>query len=72
MALPTICFRAAPEHHQLLRDVARALKENPAVAGAIQAALVGPSDVGLVLRVEELESCLAVLVARIDELEARR
>jgi hypothetical protein len=36
MPLPTMSLRAAPEHHQLIRDIATALRTRPELAGVLR------------------------------------
>jgi hypothetical protein len=36
MALPTMSLRAAPEHHQLIRDIATALRTRPELADVLR------------------------------------
>jgi hypothetical protein len=39
MALPTMSLRAAPEHHQLIRDIAMALRTRPELADVLRGVL---------------------------------
>lgn len=44
MALPTMSLRAAPEHHQLIRDIATALRTRPELADVLRGVLQSQYD----------------------------
>lgn len=73
--LPTMSLRAPPEHHALIREVARALRDAPATEAALRDLLRGgaaplPDDV--LRRLAAVEAGHAGLLARLAELEAGR
>ena len=44
MPLPTTSLRAPPEHHQLIRDIATALRTRPELADVLRAVLQAQHD----------------------------
>jgi hypothetical protein len=81
MPLPTMSLRAAPEHHQIIRDIATALRTRPELANVLRDVLQAQHDNGVTDRdTNVLQSILDRLAAleereprmvRIDALEAR-
>jgi hypothetical protein len=70
MPTPTTSVRIDREHHQLIHDIARALKADPAVAESLRAVLAGrntAAQAGILGRLEEREPRMA----RLEALEAR-
>ncbi|MBF0561463.1 MAG: hypothetical protein HQL37_05455 [Alphaproteobacteria bacterium] len=79
--LPTMSLRAAPEHHALLRDIARAIRTRPELVDAIQDAIRRdtPGDVpqrnidegvlrDVIRRISEHDDVLRTLTQRVDDL----
>src|SRR4051812_41447908 len=50
MPLPTMSLRVAPEHHQLLRDIATALRTRPELADVLRDVLQAQHDSGVTER----------------------
>jgi BMFP domain-containing protein YqiC len=79
MPLPTMSLRAAPEYHQLIRDIATALRTRPELADALRNVLQSQHSVAL-RDTDVLQSILDRIAAleereprmvRIEALEAR-
>jgi hypothetical protein len=66
MPLPTMSLRAAPEHHQLIRDIATALRTRPELADALRDVL--QSKHGIAPRNTDV---LQSILDRLDALEKR-
>jgi hypothetical protein len=77
MSLPTMSLRAAPEHHALIRDVARVLRDRPEMAEDLRAALQraaepAPTDdtvQDLLRRMTTIEDTVQALAMRVVGLE---
>src|SRR5512135_2888743 len=75
MAMPTITVRARPEHHELIRAVAAALKADPAAADVLRTVLqrdTQPAPDRLDAaerRLDRVESDLAIVSHRLAQFE---
>jgi len=83
--LPTMSLRAAPEHHSVLRRIARVIRAHPEIIPDIESILdgaetrdggatrSGPDRIAdVLLRVEETETVLQDALRRITDMETER
>ena len=63
MPLPTMSLRAAPEHHQLIRDIATALRTRPELADVLRGVLQSQHDCIASRNTDAVQSILDRLAA---------
>jgi hypothetical protein len=67
MATPTTSVRIAREHHQLIHDLARAIKLDPALSDQVRAVLAGRNTATQ----QSDTATQAEIIARLGDIEAR-
>jgi hypothetical protein len=71
MPLPTMSLRAAPEHHQLIRDIATALRTRPELVDVLRDVLQAQYDSGVTDRNTDALQPILERLAITDEFTRR-